>query len=93
MKTKFRVEGFDGEKTYGMHESDGQPTGHDTLQPVVEGKPLQEGEEIVRVEAVEGNTLHLKTVYAHHKGPSRASSPSYRSGYDAVFGKKQKELN
>jgi hypothetical protein len=88
---KFTIEGLTETGVHGTHEREGQPTEQNELQPMVEGRPLQEGEEIVRIEAVEGNTLKLKTLYAQHKGPSRASSPKYRAGYDAVF--KKRDLN
>lgn len=84
MKSKFKIEGYDPESgaVTGTHERIG--TGY--LRTPQEGQPLQAGEEFVRVEAREGNTLHLETLYAH-KGPSRSNSKAYRDNYDKVFNK------
>ena len=41
----------------------------------------------------EPGTIKLRTLYKHGKGPAKVSTPSYRSGYDAVFGAKSKDLN
>ena len=60
------------------------------LTPTQEGQPLQPGEELVQVFASEEQgTVRLRTLYKHG-GPSRASTPAYRDGYDAVFGRKVK---
>ena len=43
----------------------------------------------------EPSRFNLKVLYAGKKGPARASTPEYREGWDAIFGKKPKpeELN
>lgn len=96
MTDKFHVKGFDIEdgSLVGVRDHDGQQT-EGTMRPTVEGQPLQDGEEIVRVESVEDGTIHVQSVYAHNpsKGPSKASNPKYRSGYDAVFKRSSAEVN
>lgn len=54
-------------------------------------RPMLPGEEFIQITGSEGGALKVHSVYKH-KGPSRANSRAYRSGYDAVFGKKN-EIN
>ena len=56
-----------------------------------EGQPLRPGEELVQIcGSDEPGTIKLRTLYKHGKGPAKVSTPSYREGYDAVFGCKVK---
>jgi hypothetical protein len=94
MSEKFYIDGYDAQGNIVGVSDDGVEQTSGELRPMAEGVPLPPDAEIVQVEAVEGDVLHLKTLYAPHKGPSRASSPKYRAGYDAVFGKrKSTEVN
>lgn len=93
MSEKFYIDGYNEHGNIVGVSDDGVEQTSGELRPMVEGRAMQEGEEIVQVEAVEGDVLHLKTLYAPHKGPSRTTNARYRAGYDATFKRKSTELN
>lgn len=58
-----------------------------TIGPVEDGIPLPDDARMV--EQGQDGRLHLtSTVGEMKKGPAKVSSPSYRSGWDRVFGSK-----
>ena len=64
--------------------------------PMKEGEPINPDESLVQFTEVEGEPrlrdMHVTRISS---GPSKASTPKYRSGWDTVFKKtkKKEELN
>lgn len=63
------------------------------IAPLREGRPIDPSADILQVEHVEhveGKrcTLELTTLYNSKRGPARASTKRYRSGWDSTFGSK-----
>ncbi len=63
------------------------------VRPLRDGTPIHEGTEIATMgnarEDANGATWRpLTSIYRH--GPAQVATPSYRDGYDRIFGKKQK---
>lgn len=66
-----------------------------TLTPLVHGRPIPEGSELVRVTPGEDEWHDVETIYRHDpraelSGPPQVATPAYKDGYDRIFGKKQK---
>lgn len=51
--------------------------------------PLAPGGEFVKLTPREGEPGICNVEVLAHDGPARASTPAYRDGYEAVFGKKK----
>jgi hypothetical protein len=76
------------------------------LRPILEGKPLQPGGELVRLKAREGSPLlwNVETVAelprdaarpepapsTSHEGPPRVSTESYRENWERIFGARRR---
>lgn len=63
----------------------------EVIVPVKDGQPLGDGE-LLHLEPIEGSAaFSAKVVYGGRHGgrpgPAMVNSPSFRSGWDAVFGK------
>lgn len=64
------------------------------LAKTKDGVPIDPDKSYVHLEPREGepNRYNVKTLYEGKKGPARAATPSYREGWDNIFGKKNKKL-
>jgi len=74
------------------HALDDGATSLSLLAPIKDGKPIAPGSRLVQlVETGEPGLYEMKELCSI--GPSKASTPKYRSGYDAVFGKRSELPN
>jgi len=63
------------------------------LCPVTDGQTLMPGVELVTSKKRDNeDVLDLKTLYSVRKGPSKVSTPAYRTNHDRIF-KTDKTLN
>lgn len=60
----------------------------DTLQPLNEGTPLKQGQEIVKVVEDNGEVM-LESLYTvpgtDHAGPPQVNNEAYRDGWSRIF--------
>lgn len=59
------------------------------VRETVDGEPLLPGETTYSLKGREGSDELEVVGEFTHEGPSRASTPAYRSGYDTIFGKRR----
>jgi hypothetical protein len=82
----------DGHKVV-MRERDGELSIGALCPHVEEGKPLAPGREYVHLEPREDGAFDVESLYGGD-GPAQVATESYRSGWDAIWGKKPaSELN
>jgi hypothetical protein len=82
----------DGHKVV-VREHDGQLSVGALCPHVEEGKPLLHGREYVHLEPRADGGYDVESLYGGD-GPAQVATESYRSGWDAIWGKKPvSELN
>lgn len=60
------------------------------LHPVQAGRPLVEGQELIRMSAPnDEGWREVDVLYRHSSGPAQVATPAYREGHDRIFGKKR----
>ena len=61
------------------------------IEPLPQGVPLAEGEEVVRLHRGRAaGELRVESLGMSTKGPAKYNSRSYRKNYDSIFGAKHK---
>jgi hypothetical protein len=70
-----------------------------TLTPCRDGKPTHPDAELVNVEEGPDGSLSCETLWSPDEadeapaGPAKVTSPAYRSGWDAIWGTPNRNLN
>ncbi len=79
----------DGSRPVIRHKTDGTDQ-IGMLVPMKDGQTLPPGAELVCTEPLEGDLVKMTSLHGggEHKGPAKAATPAYRTGYEAIFGKK-----
>jgi hypothetical protein len=82
-----RISKIGGCRVHGeiFHYENGEDSGVCQLAPLREGQPIAEDETVVM--AKDGVITDVFTVPS--RGPAKANSAAYRSGYERVFGDKK----
>lgn len=94
-KDQVRIGGEIGPNTRLVERRKGERIAQGTLTPVIDGRPIPEGAELVRLTPGEDEWHNVETLYRHEarsepalSGPPQVATPAYRDGYDRIFGKK-----
>lgn len=60
------------------------------LEPIRDGAPLEDGDEILTMTPGRPGVMELQSHYVH-KGPARVASPAYRDNWEQIFGRTKRE--
>ncbi len=87
MKDQIRIgpELNDGRRVV-IRRREGQDDELAAISKMKDGETLSEGAELIHIKG-DGEWKTVNVLYRH--GPAQVATPSYRAGYDRIFGRKQ----
>ncbi len=92
-KDEFHIHGTSPDGFVGTRKTnEGETEG--VLTPMINGRPLSPGMEVVQIRPQNGNksVLDMRSFYKI-KGPPQVATPEYRKNYDRVFSNSQHDIN
>jgi hypothetical protein len=75
---------------HGVRKRTGEEDVDCYLEPMQDGAPLEDGDEILSMSPGRPGVMELESHYVH-KGPARVASPAYRDNWDQIFGRTKRD--